>query len=83
MTYFEIWLIIILVVILAAIVFCISGCMVIWTDDVFIATAFKTVDANDIALVADPNGTKIGSGVSKTQNDKIKAITPYGVLETE
>ena len=61
----------------------ITGCMVIWTDHAFIATAFKTVDANDIAVVADPNGTKIGSGVSRTENDKLKVITPGLIGETK
>jgi hypothetical protein len=56
--------------------------MVIWTDQVFVATAFKTVEAKDLGLVADPNSTRIGSGQTKTENDKIKAITPYGIVET-
>lgn len=53
-----------------------GGCMVIWTDDVFIGTMFKAVDANDIELIAEPNYLQIGSGVSKTTNDKIRVITP-------
>ena len=76
MTYFEIWLIVILVIILGILIFCISGCMVIATDTVFIGTLFKTVDANDINLVADANSTRIGSGVTSTTNDKLKVITP-------
>jgi hypothetical protein len=59
----------------------IPGCLVIWTDDAFVYTFAKTVDANDLSVVV--NKTKIGSGQTKTQNDKIKAITPYGVVEIE
>jgi hypothetical protein len=54
---------------------------VIWTDDAFVYTFAKTVDANDLSVVV--NKTKIGSGQTKTKNDKIKAITPYGVVETD
>jgi hypothetical protein len=60
-----------------------AGCMVIWSDDVFIATMFKVVDANDLYVISEPNYLEIGSGVSKTKNDKLKAVTPYGIVETK
>jgi len=59
---------------------CLSGCLVIWTDDVLIVTAFKTVDANDLNVFADPNQTRIGSGTTKTKNDKIKAKAIIGTV---
>jgi hypothetical protein len=60
------------------------GCTVIWTDDVFIGTLFKTVDANDIELIAEPDYLQIGSGHSRTENDKIEAIIPgVGVIKSE
>lgn len=58
------------------------GCTVIWTDDVFIGTLFKSVDANDIELIAEPNYLQIGSGHSKTSNDSVRIITPSVIIET-
>lgn len=60
----------------------VSGCMVIWSDDVFVATMFKVVDANDLDLISEPNYLQIGSGLSRTKNDKIKVATPYMIGET-
>jgi hypothetical protein len=51
----------------------VTGCLVIWTDDVFIATVGKVVDANDLYMISDPCYLEIGSGESRTKNDKIKA----------
>jgi hypothetical protein len=67
-------------ILLICVMMLIPGCLVIWTDDAFVYTFAKTVDANDLSVVV--NKTKIGSGQTKTKNDKIKAITPYGVVET-
>ena len=50
-----------------------GGCTVIWTDDLFVGTLFKTVDANDLDIIAEPNYIQIGSGQTKTKNDKVKA----------
>lgn len=55
-----------------------SGCMVIWTDQVFIATIFKTVETKELGLIVDPNRTQIGSGQTTTENDKIKASAIIG-----
>ena len=55
-----------------------AGCTVIWHDDVFIGTLFKEVDANDLDMIAEPNYLQIGSGDSRTKNDKIKASTVVG-----
>jgi len=55
-----------------------TGCTVIWHDDVFIGTLFKEVDANDLDMIAEPNYLQIGSGDSRTKNDKIKASTVVG-----
>ena len=64
-----------------------SGCMVIWTDQAFVYTCFKTVDANDLDIIAEPNYVQIGSGQTKTQNDSIKASAIIGgvpiVIESE
>ena len=64
-----------------------TGCMLIWHDDVLVVTLFKTVDANDIGLIAEPNYIQIGSGKGKTSNDKLKASALVGVvpvvIETE
>ena len=49
------------------------GCLVIWSDDVFIASVGKVVDANDLYMISEPNYIEIGSGESETINDKIKA----------
>jgi hypothetical protein len=62
-----------LAILLICVMMLIPGCMVIWTDQAFVATIFKTVDANDIELIAEPNYIQIGSGQTKTKNDKIKA----------
>jgi hypothetical protein len=53
-----------------------QGCMVILSDDVFVCTIGKVVDANDLYMISDPNYLEIGSGESRTKNDKItgKAI---------
>ena len=56
------------------------GCAVIWTDHAFIYTFAKTVDAIDLGFVADPNQTRIGSGETKTNNDKIKATAIIGTV---
>ena len=64
----------------------VQGCMVIWSDEVFVGTLFKVVDANDLELIAEPNYLQIGSGHSKTKNDKIKGTAIIGgvpvVVET-
>jgi hypothetical protein len=57
--------------------------MVIWTDDVFIGTLLKTVDANDIDLIAEPNYIQIGSGKSRTRNDNATILTPAVVVKTD
>ena len=61
----------------------IPGCLVIWTDQAFILSFAKTADANDLDMIAEPNYLQIGSGQTRTKNDPIKAITPYGVVEKE
>ena len=63
---------------LACVIFSLSGCMVIWSDDVFIGTLFKEVDANDLDMIAEPNYLQIGSGDSETYNDKISATAIVG-----
>jgi len=55
-----------------------SGCMIIKTKDVFVYTFAKTVDAQDLGIIADPNETKIGSGITKTKNDSVKASAIIG-----
>jgi type III secretory pathway lipoprotein EscJ len=71
-------------IVIAFILLCLTGCMVFWTDQVFIVTAFKVVDANDLALLVDPNITSIKSGQTETKNDKIKIINPaVGIIETK
>jgi hypothetical protein len=69
-----------------AALFC-GGCMVIKTDHAFIYTFMKNVDTETLALVADPNSTKIGSGQTKTSNDSIKASAIVGgmpvIIETD
>jgi hypothetical protein len=72
---------------LIIIIFCVlmmtlSGCMVIWTDQAFVYTFAKTVDANDLGLIAEPNYVQIGSGQTKTKNNKVKAITTIGIYES-
>jgi hypothetical protein len=54
------------------------GCTIIWTDHAFIYTFAKTVDAKGLGFVADPNSTRIGSGDTKTENDKIKGTAVIG-----
>ncbi len=49
-----------------------TGCMVIWSDHVFIATLFKVVDANNLEMISEPNYLQIVSGDSETRNDNIK-----------
>jgi hypothetical protein len=70
-------------ILLAVLIFVLSGCMIIWSDQVFVATFMKTVDANDLDIIAEPNYVQIGSGQTKTKNDKIKATTIYGIIESE
>ena len=41
------------------------------------------VDANDLDIIAEPNYIQIGSGKSRTENDKIKIISPYVVIESD
>jgi hypothetical protein len=60
----------------------IPGCMVIWTDQAFVATIFKTVDANDIELIAEPDYIQIGSGQTKTKNDNVTVISPAGGIKS-
>lgn len=61
----------IIIVIIACV--CCNGCMVIWSDDVFIGTMFKSVDANNLEFISEPNLLQICSGNSRTDNDEIKA----------
>ena len=74
---------IIIYILLAVLVICISCCMVIWTDQAFVYTFAKTVDANDLDIIAEPNYVQIGSGQTKTRNDKVKAITTIGIIESK
>jgi hypothetical protein len=67
-----------LITLLACLIFGASGCMVLWTDHAFLYTFAKSVDTKELALVADPNSTKIGSGQTKTKNDKIKGTAIIG-----
>lgn len=60
----------------------IQGCMIIKTDHAFVLTFAKTVDAEALAFIADSDETKIGSGKTKTNNDKIRIITPSGAIES-
>ena len=69
-----------LALVLAWVAISVSGCTVIWTDHAFIYTFAKTVDAKDLGLVADPNSTRIGSGETKTENDKIKGTAVIGTV---
>ncbi len=65
----------------------VGGCMVIWGNDVFVATLFKTVDANDLDIIAEPNYFQIGSGDSETENDSVKLKALVGgvpvILESD
>jgi len=70
-------------VVLFVLAFClIPGCMIIWTDQVFVTTLFKTVDADDLGIIAEPNYTQVGSSRAKTKNDRVKVIVPPYVVET-
>jgi hypothetical protein len=60
-----------------------SGCLVIWHDNVLVVTFMKTADANDISMIAEPNYLEIGGSRGKTENDKIKLTTIYGIVEKE
>ena len=64
--------------ILIALLFSLTGCMMLWHNDVLIVTLFKEVDANDLDMIAEPNYLQIGSGVSKTKNDNLKASALIG-----
>ena len=63
-----------------------QGCMVIWTEQAFVYTFAKTVDANDLGIIAEPNYIQIGSGQSRTTNDNVKASAIVGgipvIIET-
>ena len=63
---------------LACLVFALSGCLVIWTDEVFVGTLFKEVDANNLDMIAEPNHLEIGSGDSETRNNDISATAIVG-----
>ena len=70
-------------VILFVLTFClIPGCMVIWSDHVFVASLFKSVDADKLGIVAEPNSTQLGSSTVKTKNDRMRVIVPPYILET-
>lgn len=77
-TFKEAWVVVILVILLAISILYLSGCMVFWTDQVFVLSLFKTVDANDIDVIVEPNYVQIGSGSSRTNNDDIKLRTIIG-----
>jgi len=79
-TFKETWIVVILVILLGASIFFLSGCMVFWTDQVFVLSLFKTVDANDIDIIVEPNYVQIGSGTSKTRNDNLKFKTIIGTV---
>jgi hypothetical protein len=34
-------------------------------------------------MIAEPNYLQIGSGTSRTKNDNVRVITPYGIVESE
>ena len=60
-----------------------SGCAVLWTDHVFAATLGKRFDATQVLLIADPNYVQVGGETLKTDNDKLRFITPGLAGETE
>ncbi len=59
-----------------------SGCTLIWSDDVFVATLLKKYDAFDIEMIAEPNYLQIGAGILKTRNSSVSVITPAVVVRT-
>ena len=59
-----------------------SGCSVLWTDDIFVGTLFKNYDVSDAGMIADSNSVQIGGAIIKSKNDKVKVITPYVILES-
>jgi hypothetical protein len=65
-------------ILLAAMIFWFSGCMIFWTDQVFVLSLFKTIDANEVEVIVEPNYVQIGSGNSRTNNDTIKLRTIIG-----
>jgi len=57
-----------------------TGCGIIWTDDVFILTILKNVGATEIEMISEPDYLQIGSGTYKSKNDKVNVVTPTGVI---
>jgi hypothetical protein len=68
---------------LSILLFLSSGCLVIWSDDVFVGTLLKNVDAGDIEMIAEPNYLQMGSSTLKSTNDKITVATPAVIVSTE
>ena len=65
---------------------CCQGCIVIWSDHVFVCTMFENVDANSIELIAESNYLQVG-GVGKTTNDRfdveVNPLTKTFKVKTE
>ena len=66
------------IIIIIGLMLTVPGCMVLWTDHVFMYSFAKTVEMKDGGLVADPNQTRFGSGQTKTENDRIKGTAVLG-----
>ncbi len=69
-----------IILILIPFCFLISGCFVLWTDDVFLGTLFKEVETKDVELIAEPNYIQMGGAVVKSKNNEIGVYTPAGSL---
>lgn len=57
-----------------------GGCSLIWTDDIFLCTWFKEVDAANIEMISEPNYLQMGSGILRSKSKSIKIVTPSGTI---
>lgn len=71
----------ILIVVLVIIHF-LSGCTLIWSNDVLVVTFLKKYDATAIEMIAEPNYLQIGANTLKTDNTSVTVITPAVVVGT-
>ena len=70
------------ILLLSLVLSLITGCTVIWSDDVFVGTLFKNFDASQLEMISEPNYLQIGSDTLKTKNTPIQVITPAVVVGT-
>ncbi len=69
--------------ILIIILFLCSGCSIIWTDHILVATLGKDLSAWEVKLVVDANSLRIEAVDAQSETDDVTVIVPPGLIKTD